>query len=92
MQVDYLFAAAMLGKDAEEFFVSDLGRYVTGRADEEKQEALQSLAVIDPDDKDLIRKTQNQYHRAHSLLLWLGELIQEGKQAINTLESNDHDR
>ena len=45
---DTLFAEAVLGKDAEEFIASDLGRYLIGQADMEIEEAQEALCKVAP--------------------------------------------
>lgn len=92
METDYLLASAVLGKDAEEFLQTELGRFLTGRAEQEKQAALIQLSTVDSTDYTTIQKLQNQYYRADSFVGWLSELIQEGQQSFKILESQDHDR
>lgn len=82
-----LVAEAMLGRDAEEFLASDLGRFMLARAEEEEQDALNALARISPWRRRRIAELQAKLWRARSFKQWLGELIQAGRQATQQLES-----
>lgn len=92
METDYLLASAVLGKDAEEFLQTELGQFLIGRAEQEKQAALMQLATVDVNDANRIQKLQNHFYRADSFVGWLSELIQQGQQSFKILESQDHDR
>lgn len=87
---ELLLAEAILGKDAQEFLDSDLGRYIAGRADQEAQEAAAKLKRIDPKDTEGIRALQNEIWRAEHLMIWLTELINGGNQAIQQLDEAQH--
>lgn len=86
---DLLFAEAVLGRDAQEFLGTELGRYVLGRAEQEEQEALDQLSHTSPWRRNRIQQLQNEVWRARSMRQWLGELIQAGKQAEQQLEEDD---
>ena len=79
--IELLFAEAVLGKDAEEFLGSEIGRYILGRAEQEEKEAIDALAVVSSWRRNRIRELQAQVWRARSVKQWLGELIQAGHQA-----------
>lgn len=83
-----LWAEAVLGKDAEEFFVSELGRYLAGCAELEEKEAFEALANADPSEYKQIVMLQNRVWRARAFMGWLQELIVAGKQAVSALESD----
>lgn len=82
-----LVAEAILGKDAEEFLASDLGRYIVARIDEEERTALDGLAEVWPWRRRRIEQLQAQLWRARSFKSWLGDLIVAGKQALEHLET-----
>ena len=84
-----LLAEAIIGKDAEEFFASELGQVVIGRAEQEYTEALEGLRTVDPDDVKSIRDLQNKAWRAESFKGWLAEIIISGKQALQTLDAQE---
>jgi hypothetical protein len=86
LSTDLLIAEAVLGRDAQEFFASDLGRYILGRAQQEKAEALAQLARVSPWRRNRIRQLQAEVWRVESLASWLAELINSGRQAEAALE------
>lgn len=83
---DVQVAEAILGRDAEEFLNSELGRYLLGRAQEEEQEALDKLARISSWRRNRIKELQAEVWRARSVRLWLAEIIQAGRQAETQLQ------
>lgn len=82
-------AAAALGRDAQDFLSSDLGRYLFAKAEKEAGEALEALACTDPGDKAKIETLQTRIWRARSFRNWLYELIAIGQQAEMVLEQMD---
>lgn len=83
-----LFAEAVLGKDAEEFLSSDIGRYIIGQCEMEAAEAKDELARIHPWRTRRIRDLQNQVWRAESVRMWLAELVIAGKAAMQVLDES----
>jgi hypothetical protein len=83
---DVLMAEAVLGRDAEEFLNSELGRYMTGRCEQEIQEAQDQLSRVSPWRRRRIQALQNEIWRAQSVKGWLAELITNGKAAEVALE------
>lgn len=84
-----LLAEAILGKDAEEFLSSELGRYLIGRAEQEEQEALNELAIVSADNPSAVRELQAKAWRARSVKGWLAELVSAGRSAMAALEGGD---
>ena len=82
-----LQAEAILGKDAEEFLGSDIGRIMLARAVEEERHALEGLASVSPWRRRRISELQAQLWRARSFKEWLTELVITGQQALQQLES-----
>lgn len=82
-------AAAILGRDAQDFIASELGRYLLGRAKQEAERALLALAAADPASYETMRDFQNKYWRAQSFEQWLHELVAIGKQAEAILEHQE---
>lgn len=83
---DLLMAEAILGRDAEEFLASELGRYLTGRADQEIADAQQQLARVSPWRRRRIQQLQNEIWRAQSVKGWLAELVTNGLAAEAAIE------
>lgn len=82
-----LWAEAVLGQDAEEFFASELGKYLAGCAEQEEKDAFEALAYVDPTEYKQITILQNRVWRARNFTGWLREIIVAGKQAKAVLES-----
>lgn len=88
MSADVLWAEATLGRDAQEFLASDVGRYLIGRCDQEIAEAQEKLNVVSPWRRNRIRQLQNEIWRAQAVKTWLAELIEAGQQAEVLLEQD----
>jgi hypothetical protein len=89
--VDLLMAEAVLGRDAEEFLNTELGRYILGRCEQEIAEAQDQLSSVSPWRRRRIQQLQNEVWRAQSMKAWLGELITNGRSAEASLEEQEHD-
>lgn len=84
---EVLLAEAMLGRDAEDFLNSDIGRYIVGRAEQEAAEAAELLAKVSPWRRRRIAQLQNEIWRANSVKGWLAEMVTSGKAAFHALEN-----
>jgi hypothetical protein len=80
-----LWAEASLGRDADEFISSDIGRYLLGRCEQDIQDAIEKLSVVSPWRRNRIRQLQNEIWRAQSVKGWIQELITAGRQAETIL-------
>jgi hypothetical protein len=89
--VDLLMAEAVLGRDAEEFLNTELGRFILGRCEQEIAEAQEQLSRVSPWRRRRIQQLQNEVWRAQSMKAWLGELITNGRSAEASLEEQEHD-
>lgn len=78
-----------LGAEVVAFLQSPVGVALTKRAEEEEREALEELAVCDPDDPKVIRDLQNRVHRANSIIGWLQEVIGDAVAAHKVLEEQE---
>lgn len=83
---DVMMAEAILGRDAEEFLASELGRYIIGRCEQEVDAAQDQLARVSPWRRNRIRELQNEVWRARSLKAWLVEMINAGRMAEQAME------
>lgn len=86
---DPIVRVAVFGKQAEDFVSSDIGRFITRRADEEVTDCLQQLKSISPAmpwGRRKIARLQNQIATAERVIHWLAEAIHEGHQAMNVIE------
>lgn len=82
-----LHAEVQLGKEAEQFLRTDVGRYLVERAEEEEREALDKLATVAWWRRRRIQQLQDQVWRARSFQSWLSELIVNGRQAQDHLDT-----
>lgn len=87
--VDVLKAEAILGKDAEEFISSELGRYIIERVEQDKSEAIVKLSTVSVWRKNKIRDLQNEIWRCDTFKSWLAETVTRGRQAMDLLEQRD---
>lgn len=81
-----LLAEAMLGQDALEFALSDLGRYLIGRADQEIRLATIALKTVYPWRWRRISFLQNKIAVAERVKSWLLEAIVSGRSAMSEVE------
>jgi hypothetical protein len=80
-QGDPRVAEFQLGIEVEVFLSSGIGKYLAGRAEEEREAALGLLATVDADDAKQIRELQNQCWRASTVMGWLVEAIEVAAHA-----------
>lgn len=83
------FAEAAIGRDAREFFGSDLGRYLVGCAQQEYADAMSKLKRVAWWRRNRIMELQNKAWRAESFMVWLRDLIIKGKAAELALEDGE---
>ena len=84
-----LWAEAKLGIDAQDFFASELGRYMVGCAKQDLEDAHRKLASTLPFRWRRIQALQNEIKVANMFLLYMRDLIIRGKAAERTLEDRD---
>lgn len=83
------FGEAALGRDAQEFFESNVGRYMVGCAQQEYAEAMLKLKTVAWWRRRRIIELQNKAWRAESLLTWLRDLVLKGKAAELAMEEGE---
>lgn len=66
------------GDNAEKFLRSPFGQYILGQAELEAEQAKESLADVDPDDKKEINRLQNIIKRSRTLEGWISSAIEKG--------------
>ena len=81
-----LIAEAVLGRDAQEFLASEVGRYLLGRAQMDEREAMEALVSVKWWRRRRIIELQSRIYRARSVRSWLAEIITDGRQAESVLE------
>jgi len=85
-EIDLLIAEVRLGLQSKEFLSSSLGKYVAGRALKSKQEAFESLIVVDPNDTESIRELQFRARLPSILFTWLDEAMNQAQHAEESLQ------
>jgi hypothetical protein len=78
-----LFLEAVLGKQAEEWWNSDLGQYVVARSKAERDALINEMRECNEDQFGPLR---GRWIVAEAALKWIDEAIQAGKQALAQLE------
>lgn len=83
------FAEAALGRDAVEFFHSQIGQYLVGCAQQEYALAMGKLKRVGWWRWRRIMQLQNEAWRAEQFMVWLRDLIIKGKAAELALEERE---
>jgi hypothetical protein len=86
------FVEAALGRDAREFFDTDLGRYLVGCAQQEYALAVTKLKTVPWWRRRRILQLQNEAWRAENFMVWLRDLIIKGKAAELALEDREEEQ
>lgn len=77
------------GLDAQRFMGSQIGRYLTARANLDIEAAREALETVDPTDAKAVQAQQNRAAVARNFLQWMGEAVTEGEQAEYQLQQMD---
>lgn len=80
---------AILGKMAEEFIGSDIGKYIVARAELEAREANDALKRVFPLRWRRVMQLQNQIKVAESIQGWLVDAITDGQAAMKTIQGEE---
>ncbi len=76
--------------DVEQFMQSPIGKYLTERANDDIENALEQMKRADPFDGKEVQRLQNEIHRAEMFLLWMGQAVTEGENASRSfIEASD---
>ena len=84
-----MFVEATLGREAVDFFNSDMGRYLVGCAQQEYALASAKLKKVAFWRKRRIQELQNEIWRSEQFMVWLRDLIIRGKASEMTLEDRE---
>lgn len=89
-EMQQINAQISFGLDVEQFMQSAIGKYLTARANDDIESALESLKTVDPTDSKAVQSLQNEIHRAEMFLLWMGQAVTEGENASRAfIEATD---
>lgn len=84
------FCEAKLGEDIAQFLVSEVGRYLHGRAKIQFEEAKQAAIELDHNDKDFPKKfSQVKFEAAvaEKFMTWCADAITSGNNALTQLNN-----
>jgi len=84
-----LYAEAVLGGDAHDFFGSELGQYVLERSKEESDKALEELKHVDASEPKNVIELQIKVLIAEKAVKWLNDIMIAGRQAMDILEEGE---
>lgn len=90
-EVRNLLRTVQFGLDVAAFVDSPVGKYLLGRADQEREAALAELAYASAADIDEMRELQLIVRRADSMRLWLQDAQTDGLASEAELESREGD-
>lgn len=90
-EIEVLVDVAVLGKQVDSFFSSDMGKYMMSRAAAEVQEGLAILKKVAYTDAEAVRAAQNRVWRGESLRDWLEQAILAGLKAEAVLADREED-
>jgi hypothetical protein len=95
-EIETLKVSEQLGRQAETFKQSDLGRYLDGAFEQDIDRAKEELLLLDPyeykslpDLQVKIASIQRNAHLAMALQNYISEVVTNGQQATHQLESNE---
>jgi len=88
-EMQQIRAVISFGLDAKAFMQSDMGRYLTAKANGDIESALDALRTVDAEDPKAIRALQNEAAAATRFLLWMGEAVTEGENAERQFIDSD---
>jgi len=80
-EMDPRLTEVQLGIEVEAFLNSPVGRHLAQRAEDERERALEALAVSDAEDAKAIRELQTRVWRASSISAWLAAAIEASAHA-----------
>lgn len=79
-----LYAEAILGRDAEEWWQSELGKYIIARSKAETDAIISKMKTCTADEVLLL---QERWVIAEQALVWLNDAIVAGNQALMQLDN-----
>lgn len=86
-----LLKTAAFGRQMDDFWRSDIGKYLQLHASACYSSAIEELKTASPTDSAAIIKAQGRAWQAENLIIWIEEAIGKGLEALNLLEGNTDD-
>lgn len=84
-----LLEQVQLGIDIEQLVGHRIGAYLLDKIKTERQDALDALAEVDPEDPKAIRALQFKVQVVDRIEGWLADAVTEARNAEHTLKSLD---
>jgi hypothetical protein len=85
-----LLDQAVLGRQVEDFLLTDVGKFLLAKAENEYIMALQALSEVDASNVQLILQHQGDAKTALNFRAWLSEAVTSGLKAKEILEERDY--
>ena len=76
-----LLQSVDFGFEVQAFLASNVGRYLSRRAETDVEDALEAMKSVNAENPTAIRNLQHKIQVAESVLYWLGEAVQAGRNA-----------
>jgi hypothetical protein len=86
-----LLRTAAFGRQVEEFWSSDIGKYLHLHASTCYSSAIEELKSVNPSSSAEVMQAQGKAWQAENFILWMEEAIQRGLESLNLLEGNTDD-
>jgi hypothetical protein len=86
---EVLYDVAVLGKQTEAFFKSDVGKFLLDRIDRDIEDGLNELREMDCFSPEEIYRAQGKVKQAERLRRWLEEAVVAGLKAQTILEERE---
>jgi hypothetical protein len=88
-ETEILFDVAVLGEQIDQFFKSDIGKYLLDHAAAQEAEGLEALRRVQCHDTEAVWQAQNKVWLAEKFRTWLTDAIQAGLKAQMILEDRE---
>jgi hypothetical protein len=88
-EIEILFDVAVLGEQVDQFFKSDIGKYLLDHAAAQEAEGLEELRRVDCKNTEAVWNAQNKVWLAEKFRTWLTEAVQAGLKAQMILEDRE---
>ena len=86
---DPLVRTAVFGRQVEDFFESDIGKFLVEKSDLQRDMAIDALKRVAPWRRRRIQQLQNQIAVAEWFQQWLADAVMDGQQAMRVIEGDD---
>ncbi len=88
-ETEILFDVAVLGEQVDQFFKSDIGKFLLDHAAAQEDEGMHELKQVNCNDSEAVLAAQNKIWIAEKFRVWLSNAIQAGLKARMILEDRE---